>query len=116
MTRNQKLQIAAIVIAMAAGFFVVKCYAQDNYNLRNYEGAGRTENLPYLGEGRTTEYLGNRARMAEAVREMGFSERDQDAIVGHVIDQNGSMNIEQLRESDMSDDAYYQYMDDARTW
>ena len=114
MTRNQKLQFAAIVIAMASGFFAVKCHAQNYHDLRNYEGAEYSENLPYRGQERDAEFLDNRYRMGEAVKEMGLGPRDQEAIVDHVIQDNGRMTIDELRESNMSDEGFDQYMDDAR--
>lgn len=115
MKRNQMLQFAAIVIAMASGFFAVKCHAvQGWHELKNFDGAGYSEDLPYRGQERDAEFLDNRYRMGEAVKEMGFGLRDQEAIVDHVIQDNGRMTINELRESNMSDEGFDQYMDDAR--
>ena len=117
MKRNEKLQIAAVVIAIASGVLAVKCHAvQGWHELKNFDGAGYSEDLPYRGQKITTEFLDNRNRMGEAVKSMGLNMRDQEAIVDHVIQDNGRMTIDQLRESNMSDEGFNQYMDDARTW
>ena len=82
--------------------------------LPNYEGAGRTmilPNRPDVGSG-SEAYYENRRRMAEAVRLV--PEKDGYKILSHVIDNNGIMDTEGLRESGISDEAYDQLRDDAK--
>ena len=59
-------------------------------------------------------FMDNRYQMSEAVREMGFENGDQAAIVDHVTQDGGYMNADSLRESGISDEAWNQMRDDAR--
>ena len=55
----------------------------------------------------------NEALMKEAVQNMGLELNDQLNIIVHVKSDGGQMTAASLRESDISDAAFNQFMDDA---
>lgn len=85
---------------------------QDFYQDPEYQTyTGTVEDVE---DSRHQEYLDNRGKMGEAVRGMGFSHYDQNEIVDHVIQDDGLMTSDSLRESAISDEAWEQHRDDAR--
>jgi hypothetical protein len=112
MKLENKLIIAACISSLVIAALAYN--AAEGETLENYEGAGRTIILPNRPDvGSASEaYYRNRQRMAESVRVVD-SEDDAARIVHHVIDNNGIMDEEGLREAGVSVEGFNQLIDDA---